>query len=92
MANKRRVSHRAKMRDVSFIKPIGMEGYFTITELSRAIDRDVSWIRKLERDDRIPAAHRVKHGKLSVRLWSPKQVDEIRAITAAIKPGRPRAS
>jgi hypothetical protein len=78
------------MRDVSFIKPRGMEDYFTITELSRKIDRDVSWIRKLERRGTIPVAKRVPHGNLRVRLWSPFQAEEIQRIVETIRPGRPR--
>lgn len=82
-------TQRLRMRDVAFLKPRGFEKYLTITELSRVIDRDVSWIRKLERDNRIPIARRVEHGVLEIRLWSPKQVKEIKQIIARMRPGRP---
>lgn len=78
------------MRDVSFLKPKGMEKYLTITELSREIDRDISWIRRLERNDRIPKAKRVKQGALEIRLWSPVQVKEIRRVIATMRRGRPK--
>lgn len=78
------------MRDVGFLKPKGMEKYLTITELSREIDKDPSWIRKLESAQRIPEAKRVKHGELEVRLWSPTQVNEIKRIMPKMRPGRPK--
>lgn len=84
------VSQRLKMRDVSHLKPKGMEKYFTITELSREIDKDISWIRKLERADRIPVAKRAIHGQIEIRLWSPTQVKEIKRIISKMRPGRPR--
>lgn len=84
-----RVTQRLQMRDVTFLKPKGFQKHLTITELSRVIDRDTSWIRKLERADRIPKAKRVVHGELAIRLWSPAQVEEIKRIIAQMKPGRP---
>lgn len=78
------------MRDVDFMKPAKFKDYLTVTELSREVNRDVSWLKELERDDRIPQAARVKVGKLSVRLWSPKQVEEIRKILSTLRPGRPK--
>lgn len=84
------VTQRLKMRDVKFLKPKGMEKYLSITELSREIDKDVSWIRKLESKNRIPTAKRVTHGELEIRLWSPTQVREIKKIMATMRPGRPR--
>jgi hypothetical protein len=77
------------MRDVSYYKPKGFEKHLTITELSRHVNRDVSWIRQLESDARIPKARRVRHGKLTIRLWSPAQVEEIEIIFKAMRPGRP---
>lgn len=91
---KRRVSNTApaylsQQRNVDYMKPAGFEDYLTITEMSRSVDRDISWLRNLERRGKIPAAHRVKVGKLSVRLWSPTQRDEIETIVNSIKRGRP---
>ena len=86
------VKIKYKMRDVSFMKPQKFQDYLTITELSREVNRDVSWLKHLERADRIPVAKRVKVGSLLVRLWSPKQVEEIREILSTMRPGRPRKS
>ena len=83
---------RMKMRDVSFMKPEKFQDYLTITELSREVNRDTSWLKQLERDDRIPQAKRVNVGSLLVRLWSPAQVDEIKQILSMMRPGRPRKS
>jgi hypothetical protein len=88
---KRRVSRPPGhvVRNTNYMKPEGFADYLTITELSVSVDRDISWLRKLEADGKIPAAHRVKVGKLSVRLWSPAQRDEIEIIVNSIKRGRP---
>lgn len=83
------VKIKYKMRDVSFLKPDRFVDYFTLTELSREVNRDTSWLKHLEREDRIPKAHRVQHGALSIRLWSPAQVEEIRQILSQMRPGRP---
>lgn len=78
------------MRDLEFLKPRKFQNYLTISELSRFIKRDVSRIRQLEKEDRIPRAHRVKRGKNSVRLWSPEQAEEVKRIVNSLRPGRPR--
>jgi DNA-binding transcriptional MerR regulator len=78
------------MRNVSYFKPKNFPEHVTITELSRLIEIDVAWLRRLERAGRIPKAQRVKRGKLMVRLWSPDQVDEIAEIISHHRPGRPR--
>ncbi len=83
------VRFSSKMRNVQFFKPERYKDYVTITELSRLVNRDISWLRRLERLNRIPQAHRVKAGELSVRLWSPAQVDEIKEVLSKIKRGRP---
>jgi hypothetical protein len=83
------VTHRSSMRDTDYMKPPRFADYLTITEMSRAVDRDISWLRKLERDGKIPKAHRVPVGKLMVRLWSPTQRDEILVIVNSLKRGRP---
>lgn len=85
----RRVVHSPRMRNPDYMKPEGFKDYLTITEMSKAVDRDISWLRKLERDGKIPKAHRVKVGKLSVRLWSPAQRDEINIIVNSLRRGRP---
>ena len=87
-----RVIQGRRMRDTDYMKPKGFEDYLTITEMSRSVDRDISWLRKLEREGRIPEAHRVVVGKLSVRLWSPTQRDEIYIIVNSLKRGRPVGS
>jgi hypothetical protein len=78
------------MRDVSFMKPAKFQDYLTLTELSREVKKDTSWLKELERSDRIPQAARVKVGQLSVRLWSPAQVQEIKTILSKMRPGRPK--
>jgi hypothetical protein len=83
------VTHRLHMRDIGYMKPKGYEKHVTLTELSRLVDRDISWLRKLEAENRIPRAKRVEHGQLKVRLWSPNQVKEIREILSRMRPGRP---
>lgn len=88
----KKISLRLKMRDVSYAKPKGYENYLTVTEVSRAVKKDVSWLKRLEREKRIPVAHRVKSGALSVRLWSPQQVTEITDILAQMRRGRPKGS
>lgn len=77
-------------REVGYLKPAKFQHYLTITELANEVGRTISWLRLLERDDRIPKAIRVKRGKLQVRLWSPEQVQEIKEIIATHRPGRPK--
>ena len=81
--------HKVRRRALGFMKPKGYESFLTITEVSREVDRDISWIRRLERDNRIPVAHRVKIGSLMVRLWSPEQVTEIKEVLSRMQVGRP---
>ena len=80
------------MRDLEFLKPAKFSEHVTISELSRIVKREVSWLRQLEREGRIPKASRVQRGQLSVRLWSPEQVEEIEEILSEMKPGRPPGS
>ena len=70
-------------------KPARFQNHVTITELSRIVNKEVSWLRQLERDDRIPKAARVKAGKLEIRLWSPDQVEEVKRIIGNMRVGRP---
>jgi hypothetical protein len=76
-------------RDLDYLKPVRFRHYFTVKELADYVDRDPSWIKRLERDGRIPVATRITKGELQIRLWSPEQVDEIEIILSAMKPGRP---
>lgn len=87
---KRKLTTPNHSRDINFIKPTRFRDHKTITELSRIVGKDVSWLRRLERDEKIPKAARVRWGQLSVRLWSPEQVNEIVDILKTMKPGRPR--
>ena len=81
--------HRRKMRDVNYLKPEKFQDWMTITEVARAVDRDISWIRKLEADGKIPPAKRVPRGQLSIRLWSPEDVQDIQTVLSQMRPGRP---
>jgi hypothetical protein len=83
-------SHRLHFRDLSYMKPEKFQDYLTLGELARVVDRDISRIRKLEQDGTIPQAQRYKLGQLEIRLWSPKQVEEIKKIVSKLRPGRPR--
>lgn len=80
------------IRPLNFMKPKGYENHLTITELSKEVGWDISWIRKLESQERIPKARRIHYapGSPEVRLWSPRQVREIKAIKKTMKPGRPK--
>jgi hypothetical protein len=75
-------------RDLTYLKPPKFKDHLTISELSIETRRTISWLRKLEQDGRIPQAARVQRGELEVRLWSPKQVEEIKRILATLRPGR----
>ena len=79
-------------RELNYLKPTKFSHYFTLIEVSQIVAKDPSWLKRLERDGRIPLAARVQHGELSVRLWSPEQVTEIQTVLAAMKPGRPPSS
>ena len=81
---------RVHMRDVSWIKPEAFQDHLTIHEVARAVNKDPTWIRRLEARGRIPKAARVQVGKLSVRLWSPAQVEEIAEIFSGMKEGYPK--
>lgn len=78
-----------KMRDMNFIKPAKYRNHVTISELGKIVGKDISWIRKLERAEKIPRAARVQRGELSIRLWSPAQVDEIKRVFENMQVGRP---
>jgi hypothetical protein len=76
-------------RDITYFKPAKYRDYYTLAEMAREVPCDPSWLRKLERAGRIPQAQRVQRGKLSIRLWSPAQRDEIVEIINSHKIGRP---
>lgn len=79
-------------RDTSYFKPRSMKDGLTLAEMARHVGCDPSWLRKLESQNRIPKAARVKRGKLNVRVWTPAQADEIKSIIAQHHPGRPKGS
>lgn len=76
-----------RRRDLSYLKPERFTDYLTVGELSRAVKRDAKYLMRLEQADRIPRALRTRE---NVRLWSPAQVEEIRAILSRMKVGRPK--
>jgi len=80
------------MRDVSYLKPEKFQDWLTLTEVARLVDRDISWIRKLEADGKIPEAKRVQRGQIEVRLWPPHDVDEIKRVVESARVGRPKGS
>lgn len=75
---------------VDHLKPDKFKDYSTLGELSFMLGKDRDWIRKLERQDRLPKAKRVKIGEIEIRLYSPAQVEEIKQIFNRMRPGRPR--
>jgi len=77
-------------RNIDYFKPARFKGYFTLSEMAREVPCDPSWLRKLERAGRIPMAKRGQRGKLSIRLWSPEQHDEIIRIIDGHQVGRPK--
>jgi len=84
------VPNKRIIKDMDFWKPEQFKDYVTISELAMMVERDISWLRLLERLDRIPRASRVQRGQLSIRLWSPAQVEEIKIVLSKMKIGRPR--
>lgn len=75
------------LRHAARWKPKRFQHYLTLGEVVRELNKDRDWIVQLEKDGRIPEAKRVKHGQLSIRLFSPEQVEEMREIFAAMRPG-----
>lgn len=72
------------------LKPKRFKDYLTLGELARLVDKDSSWLRKLERDDRIPKPIRHQIGEIEVRLYSPAKVEEIKQILSTLRRGRPK--
>jgi DNA-binding transcriptional MerR regulator len=76
---------------LTYVKPAKFKNYLTIGELSDYLGVGTIWLRKLERQDRIPKPSRLKiTDSYSIRLYSPSQVEEIRSILATHRVGRPR--
>jgi hypothetical protein len=69
-------------------KPPGFEHYLTITEAGLQLGKDPRWIKRLDTLGRMPEAKRVQRGLISIRLYSPDQVEEMREIFKTHKPGR----
>jgi hypothetical protein len=87
---KREIIRRPKHdHRVKGFKPKGYDGWMTLGELSVVVNRDRDYLRRLERNDRLPIPKRIKRGKLQVRLYSPKQVEECKEILSKMKMGRP---
>ena len=92
MARKKLAKRYRPPQKTDRYKPHNAKDWLTISELSEETGRDVSWLRRLEREGRIPKANRVQVGQLSVRLWPPYRVQEIKDILNGLHPGRPRGS
>jgi len=84
----RKRKHNAPFRPEN-LKPKRFMHYLTISEVAKEVRRDVTRIRALEAEGKIPEARRVRRGKLMVRLWSPEQVEEIKQCLKTIRPGNP---
>jgi hypothetical protein len=61
-------------------KPADKQDWMTVTELARLVERDPTWIRKLDREGKLPKAARFKVGRLSIRLYTPAQQVEIQQL------------
>ena len=77
---------------VEHLKPPKFKDYMTMGEVVIHLQVDSSWLKRLEKADRIPKAMRVRHGALEYRLWSPEQVEEIRQILRGHQVGRPKTT
>lgn len=91
-ATKRRgpVLRKPQAIKVAHLKPPKFEDYLTLGELSVKVNKDESWLRKLERRGDIPEPARHRLGEISIRLYSPSRVREIEGILKTLRPGRPR--
>lgn len=84
-----------KVKNLNHFKPLKFRHYFTLAELCSWLEghgegRHKTSIIKLERDGKIPQASRAQCGQIDIRLWSPKQAQEIlRLLKDEIRPGRP---
>lgn len=75
-------------RGVDYFKPTKFQDYLTLGELETVTGKDRSWIRKLEREGRLPKAKRHKIGALKIRLYSKEDVEFIQQYFKDTKPGR----
>jgi|SRR5262252_5678626 len=77
-------------KDLSHLKPKKFRHYLTLAEVSEIVGRHRSRLVVLEAEGKIPTASRVQAGEISIRLWSPAQVEEIKhLLKTTIRPGRP---
>jgi len=82
-----------KVKNLNHFKPRKFRHYYTLAEVAEAVHRHKSRIVKLEAEGKIPKASRVQAGEISIRLWSPDQVEEIKwLLRTTIRPGRPPGS
>ena len=79
-------------RGLDYMKPKKFRNYLTSSELALFVPCDPRWLKRLEADGRIPEAQRVPMGKITIRLWSPAQAEEIKSIIEGHKVGRPSNS
>ena len=90
MSERREIVRQEKSEShVNRFKPKkkGYHGWITLGELSVVVNKDRDYLRRLEREDRLPVPKRIKRGRLYVRLYSPRQVDECKEILANMRPG-----
>lgn len=67
------------------MKPEGMKDYLTRRQLADLLGRDIKRLSQLEKENRIPSPIRVKQGKQTFRLYSPKEVEQIVEFFKGIK-------
>jgi hypothetical protein len=65
---------------VKWMKPSRFAHYKTSKELACALQIDPRTLKRLEGRGIIPEPARVKRGRLSIRLYSPENEDEIKRI------------
>lgn len=75
-------------RHPDYWKPKEFKHYKTLGELASDLEKDPSWLRKLERRGTIPRPPTVKRGQLHIRLYSPENEAEIKEILKTVKAGR----
>lgn len=77
-------------RSPDYFKREKFMDYLTLGELAIEVGKDPSWIKKLERDGRLPKPKRVRRGALHIRMYSQYDVELIREFFDEMKPGKPR--
>jgi hypothetical protein len=78
------------LKKAGMFKPPKYQHWFTLGEIVELLQKDRDWIRKLEREGRIREPKRVQVGDLSVRLYSPEHLEELREFFKSIQVGRPK--